>query len=54
MDEQTQDKIRETFLNMANDEEGAEAMTLWGHKGYTEVDEGAYDTIEDYTAKAAE
>ena len=54
MDEQTQDKIRETFLNMANDEEGAEAMTLWGHKGYTEVDEGAYYTIEDYTAKAAE
>lgn len=54
MDEETQDKIRETFLNMANDEEGAEAMSLWGHKGYTEVDEAAYDTIEDYTEKAAE
>ena len=54
MDEETQDKICETFLNMANDEEGAEAMSLWGHKGYTEVDEAAYDTIEDYTEKAAE
>lgn len=54
VDEETQDKIRETFLNMANDEEGAEAMSLWGHKGYTEVDEAAYDTIEDYTEKAAE
>ena len=53
MDEETQDKIRETFLNMANDDEGAEAMSLWGHKGYTEVDEGAYDTIEEYTEKAS-
>ncbi|MBM6782789.1 phosphate/phosphite/phosphonate ABC transporter substrate-binding protein [Enorma massiliensis] len=53
MDQDMKDKIKETFLNMANDEEGAEAMSMWSHLGYTEVDESAYDTIEEYTEKAS-
>lgn len=53
MDEDMKEKIKETFLNMPNDEEGADAMSMWGHKGYTEVDESAYDTIEKYTEKAS-
>lgn len=54
MDQELKDKIKEVFLNMANDEEGKEAMSLWSHEGYTEVDESAYDTIEEYTKMAAE
>lgn len=53
MEQDMKDKIKETFLNMANDEEGAEAMSMWSHLGYTEVDESAYDTIEEYTEKAS-
>ena len=26
-------------------------MSLWGHTGYGEADESAYDTIEAYTDK---
>lgn len=52
MAQDMKDLIKETFLNMADDEEGAEAMSMWGHLGYTEVDESAYDTIEEYTEKA--
>ena len=54
MDPALKEKVKEVFLNMANDEDGAEAMTLWNHLGYTEVSESAYDTIRDYTEKAAE
>lgn len=54
MDEDLKEQIKEVFLNMADDEEGAEAMSLWGHTGYGEVDESAYDTIEAYTDLAAE
>ena len=54
MDEELKEKIKETFLHMADDEEGKDAMSLWGHTGYGEADEAAYDTIEEYTDKAAE
>ncbi|MDO4265894.1 MAG: phosphate/phosphite/phosphonate ABC transporter substrate-binding protein [Eubacteriales bacterium] len=54
MDEALQEKVKEVFLNMPNDEEGQEAMALWGHKGYVEAEESAYDTIKAYTEKAAE
>ena len=54
MDDELKDKIKEVFLNMADDEEGKDAMSLWGHTGYGEADEAAYDTIEEYTYKAAE
>lgn len=54
MDDEMKEKIKETFLNMPNDEQGAEAMSLWGHKGYEEATEEAYDTIKAYTEKAAE
>lgn len=54
MDDELKDKIKEVFLNMADDEEGKDAMSLWEHTGYGEADEAAYDTIEEYTDKAAE
>ena len=54
MSSDLQAKVKEVFLNMPNDEEGKEAMSLWGHTAYTEADESAYDTIESYIAKAAE
>ncbi len=49
-----QEKVKEVFLNMPNDEAGKEAMAMWNHTSYSEADEAAYDTIEDYIAKAAE
>lgn len=54
MDEKLKEKIKDVFLHMADDEEGKEAMALWGHTGYGEADEKAYDTIEEYTEKASE
>lgn len=54
MDENLKQQVKEVFLNMANDEEGLAAMTLWSHKGYGEATESAYDTIRGYTEKAAE
>ena len=54
MSEELQEKVKEVFLNMPNDDEGKEAMAMWGHTAYTEADETAYDTIESYIAKAAE
>lgn len=47
-------EIKKTFLNMKDDEDGAEAMSLWGHQGYEEAADSAYDTIRDYTKKAAD
>ena len=54
MDAELKEQIKEVFLNMADDEEGAEAMSLWGHQGYEEAADSAYDTIRDYTKRAAE
>lgn len=54
MDDDLKAQIKDVFLNMADDEQGKEAMSLWGHTGYGEADESAYDTIEAYTDKAAE
>ena len=52
MDPELKEKIKETFLNMADAEKGKEAMSMWNHIGYTEATESAYDTIEEYTEKA--
>ncbi|MBR8698454.1 phosphate/phosphite/phosphonate ABC transporter substrate-binding protein [Enterococcus gallinarum] len=54
MDDALKKEIKDVFLNMKDDEEGAEAMSLWGHQGYEEAADSAYDTIREYTAKAAE
>ena len=54
MEDDLKAQIKDVFLNTADDEEGKEAMSLWGHTGYGEADESAYDTIEAYTDKAAE
>ncbi|MBL1228242.1 phosphate/phosphite/phosphonate ABC transporter substrate-binding protein [Enterococcus sp. BWB1-3] len=54
MDETLKAEIKEVFLGMKADEEGAEAMSLWGHQGYEEAADSAYDTIRAYTEKAAE
>jgi phosphonate transport system substrate-binding protein len=54
MDEALKTEVKEVFLNMKEDEEGAEAMALWGHQGYQEAADSAYDTIREYTEKAAE
>ncbi|WP_430610329.1 phosphate/phosphite/phosphonate ABC transporter substrate-binding protein [Enterococcus sp. DIV0876] len=54
MDDTLKSEIKTVFLNMADDEEGAEAMALWGHQGYEEAADAAYDTIRAYTKKAAE
>ena len=53
-DAELKEQIKEVFLNMADNEEGAEAMSLWGHQGYEEAADSAYDTIRDYTQRAAE
>lgn len=52
MDPELKEKIKETFLNMADAEKGKEAMSMWNHIGYTEATESAYDTIGEYTEKA--
>lgn len=54
MDPELKEAIKEVFLNMKDDEAGAEAMTIWNHTGYDLANEAAYDTIEAYTAAAAE
>lgn len=54
MDEELVTQVKAVFLNMKNDEAGSDAMSLWSHLGYEEVDESVYDTVKDYTAKAAE
>lgn len=46
-------KVKETFLNMKNDKDGKEAMSLWGHQGYEKAADSAYDTIRAYTKQAA-
>lgn len=54
MDDALKEKVKQVFLNMAKDKAGQEAMSLWNHKGYEETTESAYDTIKEYTDKAAE
>lgn len=54
MDPDLKAKIKTVFLNMKNDEAGRTAMSLWSHKGYEPADEAVYDTVRDYTEKAAE
>ena len=54
MEPELKAKVKEVFLNMKDDEAGQEAMSLWNHKGYEEADDSVYDTVKDYTAKAAE
>lgn len=54
MDKDLQKKIKEVFLAMPDDEKGLEAMGMWGHKGYVEADDKNYDTVAEYTEKAAE
>lgn len=54
MEPELKAKVREVFLNMKDDEAGQEAMSLWNHKGYEKADDSVYDTVKDYTAKAAE
>ena len=54
MDEKLQQKIKEVFLNMNQDEAAKDAMSLWNHTGYVEADEKAYDTMSSYIEKAAQ
>lgn len=54
MDEELRRQIVAAFMAMAETEEGQEIMSLWGHKGYTEAEESAYDTVEEYTKIAAQ
>ncbi|MGM0138555.1 phosphonate transport system substrate-binding protein [Enterococcus sp. DIV0755b] len=54
MDAKLKDEIKDVFLAMPKDEAGQEAMALWGHKGYQEAADSAYDTIREYTKKASE
>ena len=46
-------KVKQAFLDMAADEEGLAIMGAWGHTGYVESDEKAYDSIAAYMEKAA-
>ena len=47
------EKVKQAFLDMAADEEGLAIMSSWGHTGYVESDEAAYDSIAAYMEKAA-
>lgn len=54
MDKDLKAQVKKVFLGMKDDEDGKNAMALWGHKGYEEAADSAYDTIRDYTKKASE
>ena len=54
MDDELKKQVKEAFLNMKDDEKGAEAMSIWSHLGYQEAADSAYDTVRQYTEKAAE
>ena len=51
--EELKAKVKQAFLDMAADEEGLAIMGAWGHTGYVESDEKAYDSIASYMEKAA-
>lgn len=46
-------KVKKVFLEMHQEKAGAAAMAIWGHKGYQEAADSAYDTVREYTKKAA-
>ncbi|MEG2505594.1 MAG: phosphate/phosphite/phosphonate ABC transporter substrate-binding protein, partial [Carnobacterium sp.] len=54
MDKELKKQVKDAFMTMKDDEKGAEAMKMWSHLGYQEAAESAYDTVKDYTEKAAE
>ena len=54
MDDDMKAQVKQAFLTMASEEEGLTIMSAWGHTGYAESDEKAYDTIETYIANAGE
>lgn len=54
MPDETKEAVKAAFLQMASEEEGLEIMSTWGHTGYVESDETAYDTIAAYIEAAAE
>ncbi|MBC5638457.1 phosphate/phosphite/phosphonate ABC transporter substrate-binding protein [Ornithinibacillus sp. BX22] len=54
MDEALKEQVKQVFLDMKNDEEGAEAMSLWNHQGYQEAADSAYDTVRHYTDQVLE
>ena len=54
MDQDLKDQIAEAFRQMPEDETSQEVMGLWGHQDYTEPDEEAYDTLNQYTELAAD
>ena len=53
LDDELVAKVKQAFLDMSADEEGLAIMNNWGHKGYVESDEKAYDSIAAYMEKAA-
>lgn len=53
MNAQLKEQVKTAFLRMKDDEKGVEAMKIWSHKGYEVAADKAYDTVRDYTKKAA-
>ena len=54
LDSELKEAIQNVFLEMPNDPEGQEAMSMWNHLGYNEANEEAYDTVEEYTNTVTE
>ena len=54
MDADLKEKVKQTFLEMNQSDEGNYIMALWNHLGYVEADESVYDTVVEYTKIAAE
>ncbi len=54
MDQELKDKVKKVFLEMPNDEEGAEAMKMWSHKSYVEANDDNYITTDEYTKEASD
>lgn len=54
MDADLKEKVKQTFLEMNQNDQGKDIMSLWNHLGYVEADESVYDTVVEYTKIAAE
>jgi phosphonate transport system substrate-binding protein len=54
LDSELKEAIQNVFLEMPNNAEGQEAMSMWNHLGYNEANEAAYDTVEEYTNTVTE
>lgn len=54
LDEELKEAIQKVFLEMPNNTEGQEAMSMWNHLGYNKANEEAYDTVEEYTNTVTE